>query len=68
MHRIIQRIYLGAQRLQVWIGSGGGRGLVVHAGPNLRRSNNAHMAIRQAPLESHAKVARGGWAGVKPRS
>jgi hypothetical protein len=49
MHRIIQRIYLGAQRLKGRIGSLGGRGLIVHAGPNLRGSNNPVMPARQAP-------------------
>ena len=68
MHRIIQRIYLSAERLQGRVGSGGGRGLIVHAGPILRRSNNAHMAIRQAPLMSHAKVAPGGRGSVKALS
>ena len=57
MHRVIQRIYFSAQRLKGGIGSWGGGGLIVHAGPNLRCSNNAHMALRQAPLMSHAKVA-----------
>ena len=57
MHGVIQRIYLGAERLKGGIGSWGGGGLIVHAGPILRRSNTAHMVIRQAPLMSHAKVA-----------
>ena len=49
MHRIIQRIYLGAQRLKGRIGSLGGRWFIVHAGPNLSGSNNPHIARRQAP-------------------
>jgi hypothetical protein len=51
MHRIIQRIYLGAQRLKGWVSGWGGRGFIVHAGPNLLGSNNPHMTARQAPLE-----------------
>jgi hypothetical protein len=51
MHRIIQRIYLGAQRLKGWVSGWGGRGFIVHAGPNLPGSNNPHMTARQAPLE-----------------
>jgi hypothetical protein len=31
MHRVIQRIYLGAERLKGGIGSWGGGGLIVHA-------------------------------------
>ena len=57
MHRVIQRIYFSAQRLKGGIGRGGGRGFIVHAGPNLRGFNKPHMAARQAPLTSHAKVA-----------
>jgi hypothetical protein len=64
MHRIIQRIYFGAQRLKGWVSGWGGRGFIVHAGPILQGSNKPHMAIRQAPLASHAKVAPWGSGSV----
>ena len=59
MHRVIQRIYLGAQRQKGGIGSLGGRGLIVHAGPNLSGSNNPHIAARQAPFPHKRRLRRG---------
>jgi hypothetical protein len=67
MHRLIQRINLGAQRLKGRIGRRGVGWAIVHAGPNLSGSNNPVMPARQAPSLAEAKVAPGGCASVKAR-